>query len=178
VAAGRCVVDTGKLAGSLPYLQRATSSLRVLYLYRDGSAVVNSWRHAKPDPSKPSGTMHTKSTARALVELVGTEMALLFPRPRVPLASLRYEVFVEQPERAISSALEALGVGYSGSVVAGQSHVLAGNPARFNRTETDRVVSDDRYRTELTGLRAALVRLGTRPAELAFRLLERRAATE
>jgi hypothetical protein len=174
-AAGRTVVDTGKLAASLPYLERATTSLRVLYLYRDGIAVVNSWRHAKPDPSKPGGAMKTKTTTRAVVDLVRTQLAHLVVRPQAPIASLRYEAFAAQPELSISSTLGVLGVDIAHNV-SGESHVLAGNPTRFDQRASARIVFDQKYRAELTGLHGAAVRAGTMPANLAFRLLERRVA--
>jgi hypothetical protein len=148
VAGAACVVDASKWPVQALALSRAGIDVRVIHLVRDVRGVAHSL--SKRDVTRPhalNGTdlMWAKRPATTAARWTLCQVqAEMLARCGVPVARVRYEDFVRQPQPTVEAALKELGLPpgrppvtqvNEGSIVLGPSHGLSGNPSRFRSGE-------------------------------------------
>lgn len=174
VSSAPVIVDTSKHVSSALLLRQLPDvDLRVLHIVRDPRGVAHSW---------------SKSIARPEVTDADREMARLHPgriglrwmwfnwafsnmdRLGVPVSTIRYEDFVDDPQGALDHIFGFAGVDpIADSVidltepfVLGQGHSVAGNPRRLDRAPVG-LTRDDAWRTQLDPRLRSLVGRVTAP---------------
>ena len=160
VTGAEAIVDASKdpLFGDL-LLACPSLDVRVLHLVRDPRAVANSWSRPKLElGAQTESYMPAFSTAAGTLMWVATNEAArsLTRRPGVPSMTLRYEDFVREPQLAIKTMGEELGIPLNGSpfvasnvVDLAPSHSAWGNPSRFEEGHVE-LREDEKWRTEMS----------------------------
>jgi hypothetical protein len=179
VSGARMIVDSSKTAEDAALLAAGGAfDLRLLHLVRDSRAVAYSWSRVKEQPRRPGDTrpmpVYTpeEGARRWLKRELRVRALRAFARPSL---FLRYEDFVEEPERWLRRILEFAGMppqvpargGAAGSFLLGVDHTVLGNPMRFDQGEVA-VRRDDRWQTGLESASRRAVTARTWPLLAAY----------
>jgi hypothetical protein len=168
---GEMVVDSSKHPAYLFHLSQVRSlRLHVVHLIRDPRAVAYSW--GRPVVRDPDGrtTMASFGAAKAaflwlqfnyLTELIARKESL-------PYLRIRYEDLIANPE-LMTSRIKAF-AGVTGSPMgmrSGPSHILSGNPMRFEHTAPV-VRGDNAWKREMAPRSRKAVQALTLPLRLRY----------
>lgn len=169
----RVIVDTSKFPSYGFVLGMVPSvDLHVIHLVRDPRAVAYSWLRKKlqPDPETPEYTPQESpagTSLRWMARNLGTE-AFWRRSPRRYLM-LRYEDFVDEPQKTIGRVLELVQEETASlphvaehEVKLGANHNIWGNPNRF-QTGLVRLRPDDEWASRMRSRDKMLVTLLTFP---------------
>jgi len=148
-------VDSSKLAHRLDLLLRSGAAqawnFRILYLLRDGRAVVAS--HKRRGLSVLRASIAWRYRLRMIRQVLARH------RPE-HVMRLPYELLCTDPETALKRLCEFAGIAYEPTMLRFRDriqHQIGGNPMRFN--SDDRIRLDERWRQELRWPARAVFRL-------------------
>lgn len=159
VSGARVVVDSSKHAATaLALTHHPDLDLRVLQIVRDPRGVAYSWSRAVERPETADRQLMPQLDATtSTVYWLSHNLALgAVSYRRRPLARLRYEDLVREPQAAVAQAWRQLDLPGPGllPMVAEQTielrptHSVAGNPMRF-RTGPTTLRTDEAWRTQM-----------------------------
>ncbi len=169
------VVDTSKTLSALLFTRLLGVRPAVVHLVRDPRAVAASTLSSRGvhrgniEGLPPGGGL---ITAVARWTAMNTVAGLASPSLASTAVRVHYEDLVAEPAPWLEGLCRAVGVPFSSSTIADRglvlaeaSHAAVGNPRRGGAAGTTKVISEDvRWRRELNGAQAALVRAATAPA--------------
>jgi hypothetical protein len=177
VSGATLVVDSSKHASTAALLRHVPGiDARIVQLYRDPRGVAWSWSKTveRPDATEGVSLMARVGPARVAARWQGYNALLALIRS--PGGALRYEDFVQRPERATRRLL-ALGglepetlpqfVGPR-TVQLDVNHTVAGNPMRFRTGEIE-IRADEEWRRSMTRGRRAIVGALSFPSTVVYR---------
>jgi hypothetical protein len=167
VADGATIVDTSKGPAYAVALSSFESvDLRAIHLVRDSRGVAYSWCKEVPRPYTADRVFKMyRLSALASARWIAHHSVMELLTRRAPVTRLRYETFMEDPQRGLlrvlgdleqnvpSSALAFVG---DGSVQLQPAHVVAGNPMRM-ATGALPIQVDAAWRRDFPRLQQALV---------------------
>lgn len=180
VAGASTLVDSSKHP-AFGYFLSLVPGLRVdfVHLVRDPRAVAYSWSRSRIEPgTNPPSLMHQYSATESgiLYNLYNLAARRVATRGAGSYSLLRYEDFVQDPERALHQILPGRPKSPTSNsreervVDVAVNHALSGNPMRFSGPKT--VVSvDDEWRTGMAARHRRVVELLTMPVALRYRYL-------
>lgn len=150
------LLDSSKSVGHLAALWRLEGRqeirLRFLHLVRDPRGVAFSMGNPKGRPDANGTMMFSSSPTRTASDWLVVEAALGMMKRRlrgeILQATLRYEDWAQLPREQEDLVLAALGLSNRQSRGQYERHGLAGNPIRFDASQTP-VAADNRWRTGL-----------------------------
>ncbi len=175
----RLIIDSSKAPGH-GFLLRSSPDVDayVLHLVRDSRAVAHSWQRKKvydPTGAEPMlMSRHSPSRSAKLWNTWNLSTEMVWRRSQDRYLRLRYEDFVDAPDRALRRILsfvdenvDVLPLTAGRTFEMGPIHTLAGNPSRF---EDGPVVirRDDRWKSEQPRTHRALVSVLTWPLLLRY----------
>lgn len=164
------VVDSSKHPAYLFHLSQVKSlRLHVVHLVRDPRAVAHSWgRPRVPDPDGRT-TMSSFGAAKAAVLWLEFNYLteLIARKESLPYLRVRYEDLIAHPDGVTSQIKAFAGVtGSPTSASSGSSHLVSGNPMRFERNPPVR--EDDAWKHEMAPRSRRTVQALTFPLRLRY----------
>lgn len=175
-APARLVVDSSKYPSSAYVALRTPGiDLRLVHLVRASQGVAHSWSKlvSRPDRGQPMAQFSpTRSALNWNLHNTLIEGLRAFDVPRI---RVRYEDFVDEPERQLRRILAVAGLGpdipldflHGDEVELGTTHTVAGNPMRF-RQGPERLVADDAWSREMDPRTRRLVGALTLPGRVLY----------
>lgn len=171
----RVIVDSSKTP-SYGYLLRMVPGveLYVLHLVRDPRAVSFSWSRKKIQPDTGEPFRRHRAFESALIwDVWNLAAELLLKWPNNRYLRVRYEDFVNNPQKTLQRVLDILNessptdflTGHTAML--GTNHTLSGNPTRFLTGEVS-LVPDDEWETEMKNSDKAIVATLTKPLRLRY----------
>lgn len=164
----RLVVDSSKMPAYAALLRRAGVDLRCAYVVRDPRGVAHSWAKTVARPEAVDGGSDMPRYGPAASALWWSTFDLAFSLLKVagvPMTTVRYEDFVQDPRGCVERTLKFAGVAVEdhelahlsdGQLTLRPTHLVAGNPMRFQAGSID-VVADDAWRRDLPARDARIV---------------------
>ncbi len=174
VSGAPVVVDSSKHPG-WAYLLAGTDTidLRLIHLVRHPSGVAFSWSSPRSRPQAATGPgdrvipAHSPFQVGVRWDVFDVLLRRLGRRP-VPHLLLRYEDYVRAPDDARRGCFALAGIEpLRGPLTMGSGHGIAGNPSRF-ADEDAPIVADERWVTEMSSSRHALVSALTWPLRVRY----------
>jgi hypothetical protein len=176
---GRVIVDSSKAPGH-GFLLRSSPNVDayVLHLVRDARAVAHSWQKKKiydPTGEEPMlMSRHSPARSSKLWNTWNVATEMVWRRSPERYLRVRYEDFVDAPDRALSQILSFVGEpGVALPLLDGNTfemgpiHALAGNPSRFKDGPIE-IRRDDRWESEQPRSHRATVSALTWPLLLRY----------
>jgi hypothetical protein len=149
----------------------------VLHLVRDSRAVAHSWQKKKVyDPTGDEPMLmsrHSPARSSKLWNTWNLSTEMVWRRSPERYLRMRYEDFVEAPEKALRSILSFVGEKIGTLPLEGHTfemgpiHALAGNPSRFKDGPVE-IRSDDRWKRDQPRSHRATVSVLTWPLMLRY----------
>jgi hypothetical protein len=174
VSGSDVIVETSKGPSHALLLRRIGElDVRVCLLVRDSRGVGYSWtrRKRRPEINDAEAYMDNYSTTRAATEWTSFNAAFSCgPMLGLPTLRMRYEDFVEAPEREVARLVEFAAVDPvalpdifgDGTVRLASDHSVAGNPGRFAVGDVT-LVADDEWRQAMPAGQRRLMTALTAP---------------
>lgn len=177
VAGAVLIVDSSKHVSTATLLRHVPGvEPRIVQLFRDPHGVAFSWSKTVERPDATEGVSKMARVGPARIAARWQAYNALLALVRSPGGALRYEDFVDQPERATRRLL-ALGALEPESlpqfvgprtVRLGVDHTVAGNPTRFRTGEVE-IRADEQWRRAMSRSRRALVGALSFPSTVVYR---------
>lgn len=160
----RVIVDSSKLPsygyalGMIPAID-----LYVVHLVRDARAVAHSWLRKMVEPD--TGTLmrrHSAFESPIIWDVWNLTTEVLWRERRDRYLRLRYEDFVDDPQRAVGRILDLIGEHVPSAPIEGRkvelgvNHTVGGNPSRF-KTGAVELRPDEEWKVKMKRLDRVVV---------------------